>query len=67
MINNAVERFRINHENDANYEVYYKNANGSYWYYSVNYNKKGIAIISPSRRTTKTASETSKPYGIVLL
>ena len=60
MIGNAIERFRVNDSNSPSYTVYYKNSNGSCWCYSVNYNKKGLAILNPARRVTKTSYETTK-------
>ena len=62
MINNAIERFRIDCENGG-YVIYYKNKNGACYCYGVNPNKHGCMVYSPSRRTSKTAYETAKPLG----
>ena len=64
MINNAIEKFRVNQEGTPNYTVYYKNPNGSCYCYGVNYNRHGCAVINPSRKITTAAYDFAKPHGI---
>lgn len=65
MINNAIEKFRVNNTTGAGYVVYYKNANGTCYAYGVNYNKHGCIVYSPATRITNRSYEVAKPTGII--
>ena len=64
MINNAIERFKVTYENNKGYGVYYKNKNGSCYFYGVNINRHGIEVVNPSRKISSNAYEFAKPYGV---
>ena len=64
MINNAIEKFRVNQDGKPDYTIYYKNANGSCYCYGVHYNRHGCAVVNPSRKIAITAYEFAKPFGI---
>lgn len=67
MINNAVEKFRVNEENSENYVVYYKMFSKSgkpiYYFYTATYNKHGILVYSPERRISENTYNFAKKFG----
>lgn len=65
MINNAIEKFRVNYSTGEGYVIYYKNANGACYAYGVNYDKHGCKVFSPATRVTNRSYEVAKPTGII--
>ena len=62
----ASERFRVMHEDGKSYTVYYCKS-GKWYFYTNSWNeKRGIMILSPSRRTSNVSAETAKAYGEAL-
>ena len=64
-INMAEEKFRVIYDDGKGYAVYYKKGN-SHFCYSVNINRHGAEVVSPSRKISRTAYEFAKPYGITI-
>jgi hypothetical protein len=67
MINNAIEKFRVNCDNSKNYVIYYKMISKAgkplYYYYTATYNRHDILIYSPERRVNENAYNFAKRFG----
>lgn len=70
MINNAIEKFRINYEGSNNYAIYYKMISKAgkpiYYFYTATYNRHDILVYSPERRINETAYNFAKTFGVMI-
>lgn len=69
MINNAIEKFRINYESSNRYAIYYKMISKAgkpiHYFYTVTDNGRGV-FYSPERRISETAYNFAKPFGVMI-
>jgi hypothetical protein len=71
MINNAIEKFRVDCENSKSYVIYYKMLNKAgkaiYYCYTATYNRLGILVYSPERRISELSYNSAKTLGKKIL